>query len=72
MLYDPKTDSYIPCAISVASTIGFTFGIFLFRVEGGSNFAQDDDVNSSGDFSKLKTKLSNVEFAPKGDLRPLI
>jgi len=37
-----------------------------------SNCAQGDVAISSGDFGILKNKCSNVEFASKGDLRPLI
>jgi len=45
---------------------------FLFPFELGLNCAQDDVAINSGDFGILKNKRSNVEFAPKGDLRPLI
>jgi len=37
-----------------------------------SNCAQGDAAISSGDFGIIKNKCSNVEFASKGDLRPLI
>jgi len=45
---------------------------FLFSVELASNCAQGDVGISCGDFGILKNKRSNVEFASKGDLRPLI
>jgi len=41
-------------------------------LKSGSNFAQGDVATSSGDFVFLKNKCSNVEFAPIGDLHPLI
>jgi len=42
-------------------------------VELASNCAQGDVAISSGDFGILKKQIfSNVEFSPKGDLRPLI
>jgi len=45
---------------------------FCFPAEVTLNYAQCNVGISSGDFSIFKNKLSNVEFASKGDLCPLI
>jgi len=45
---------------------------FDYPVECGSNYALGNVATSSGDFSILKSKYGSVEFAPVGDLRPLI
>jgi len=45
---------------------------FCFPVELASNWAQGDVAISSGDIGIYKRKRSNVEFASKVDLRPLI
>jgi len=45
---------------------------FWFPIEHTSTCAQGDVVISSGDFYINKKKSSNVEFASKSDLRPLI
>jgi len=57
--------------MSGLSVSGFTPPVW-FPVSLAYNCAQGDVAISSGDFGILKNKRSNVEFASKGDLRPLI
>jgi len=48
---------------------------FLFPIARGLNFAQSDVATISGDLTDFgipKNRYNNVEFAPLGDLLPLI
>jgi len=60
------------------SICNIRFKYFLFRVRhfdfrlNSHRIAQGDVAISSGDFCILKNKRSNIEFASKGDLRPVI
>jgi len=63
--------TYIPSAMSGLS-VSASRPPFWFPVELASNYAQGDVAISNGDFGILKNKRSNVEFASKVDLLPLI
>jgi len=77
MLFDSK-DMWIQLKFHICFICNVRFKRFRFQsaiwfpVELALNCAPGDVAISNGEFSILKNKRSNVEFASKGDLRPLI
>jgi len=70
---------WIPLKCHINSTCKFWYSMntvssqpFLFPVYRGSFFAQGDAQSAAVTSASSKNKRSNVEFAPIGELRPLI